>query len=462
MIRYFNALLVSGLVTGLGVAWGTPAIDGGFSVHPETSFIPENDTGWTQIAGIIPKDSEAVYELEFWNSIKDSKDASDYEAYLEAYPNGRFAPLARARAKRYKKASGPAQPVQQAQPSQPVQPPALKIEAMDDRYEARVDTNVREKPSSSARKIGELASKSSVQVTGRLLDKEWYRVRLPGGGTGYVYAPLLSKPSPKPKTETKPQPIATKTATPALTNEKATHGKAFKDCPTCPEMVSISPGQFVMGSAKGDPSERPAHRVTLSSPFAIGKFEVTVAQWKECVKANGCRNIPAKADTSDNAPIHDVSWNDAQAYVKWLSGISGQKYRLPTEAEWEYAARGGTTSTYWWGDKIIAGKANCKDCGNNAWDPDKPADVGTFDANAYGIYDMNGNVWEWVNDCWHKNYKGAPANGTTWEQDNCRVRVIRGGSWRNDKSYIHSASRFKYDAYVRYILNGFRVAKPME
>ena len=116
MIRYFYALLVSGLVSGLGVAWGTPAIDGDFAAQPETSFMPENDTGWTQIAGILPKDSEEVYELEFWNSIKDSKHASDYEAYLEAYPNGRFAPLARARAERYKKASAPAQPRQQAQP----------------------------------------------------------------------------------------------------------------------------------------------------------------------------------------------------------------------------------------------------------------------------------------------------------------------------------------------------------
>ena len=457
MIRYFFALLVSGLVPGSGVAWGTPSTDGVFTTHPETSFLPENDTGWTQIAGILPTDGEAVYELEFWNSIKNSTDASDYEAYLEAYPNGRFAPLAKARAKRYKKTSAPAQPTQRAQPSQPVQPLAPKIKEMDDRYEARKTANVREKPSSNARKVGELASGASVQVTGRVLDREWYRIKLSGGGTGYVYAPLLGKSSPKTKTAPNSQPIATPAATP-----NTTPGKTFKDCPTCPEMVSISPGQFVMGSAKGDPSERPAHRVTLARPFAIGKFEVTVAQWKECVKAGDCKNFPAKADTSDNAPIRDVSWDDAQEYVKWLSGISGQKYRLPTEAEWEYAARGGSTSTYWWGDKVIAGKANCKDCGNNAWDRNKPADVGTFDANPYGIYDMNGNVWEWVSDCWHKNYKGAPANGSSWEQDNCRKRVIRGGSWRNDKSYVHSASRFKYDAYVRYIQNGFRVARSME
>ena len=462
MIRYFYALLPLGLVSGLGVAWATPAVAGSFAAHAETSLMPKTDTSWTQIAGILPTDSEAVYELEFWNSIKDSKDASDYEAYLEAYPNGRFTPLAKARAKRYKKTSAPAQAPQQAQPSQPAQPPVLKIEAMDDRYEARTNTNVRDRPSSSARKIGELASKSSVQVTGRLLDKEWYRIKLPGGGTGYVYAPLLAKPSPKPKAETRPQPLATKAAVPTPAKDKATQAKAFKDCPNCPEMIALSPGQFVMGSAKGDPSERPAHRVTLTRPFAIGKFEVTVAQWKECVKAGDCKNLPAKADTSDKTPIRDVSWDDAQEYVKWLSRISGQKYRLPTEAEWEYAARAGSTSKYWWGDNIIAGKANCKDCGNNAWDSGKPADVGTLEPNPYGIYDMNGNVWEWVDDCWHKNYKGAPANGIAWKKDDCRVRVIRGGSWRNDKSYVHSASRFKYDAYVRYILNGFRVARSME
>lgn len=458
MTRYFFVLLVSGMFSSLDVAWGSPAIDTGFTEHPETPSA--NMLGRIQIAGILPTDSEAVYELEFWNSIKDSKDSSDYEAYLQAYPKGRFAPLAKARAKRYKKTSSTAQPPQQAQPSKPAAVP--KLEEMNGRYRTRTTTNVRKRPSSNAPKIGELNSNATVQVTGRVADKSWYRIKMTGGGIGYVYAPLLSEYTPKTKTEPKPQPAAKQVAKPTRANEKTISGKAFKDCPTCPEMVPLSPGRFVMGNDKGDRSERPAHRVSITTPFAIGKFEITVSQWRECVKAGGCSHFPTNVDSSDNAPIRDVSWDDTQEYIKWLSSISGHQYRLPTEAEWEYAARGGSRSKYWWGNKLIPSMANCKDCGNKAWKLDTPADVGTFEANSYGISDMNGNVWEWVDDCWHKNYKGAPANGSTWDKYDCRIRVIRGGSWRNDKTYIHSASRFKYDAYVRYILNGFRIARTME
>lgn len=454
MIRYFYLFLVSGIFTISSTAESS-TVTTTDHINPAESAAPLSmDRGWTKIAGLLPKDSDAFYELEFWNSIKDSKDASDYEAYLKAYPNGRFAPLAESRAKRYKKSAT----TQSTKITQPI----LKIDKMDEQFKAKTTTNVREKPSSKSKKIGELGSKQTVQVTGRLLDRDWYQVRLSGGVTGYVYAPLLSKSTPEQKIKPKPQPKKESVADNLPKVIKTSSGNVIKDCDICPEMVPITPGQFIMGSNKGDLSEKPAHRVTLKQPFAIGKYEVTVAQWQECVKAGSCNYFPSTLGDSNSAPMRDVSWDDAQTYLKWLSTISGKEYRLPTESEWEYAARGGTTSKYWWGNKIDSGKANCKDCKNEDWNIDNPADVGSFDPNPLGIYDMSGNVWEWVADCWHKNYNGAPVDGRSWNKPDCRMRVIRGGSWRNDKSYVHSASRFKYDSYVRFISNGFRVARSIE
>jgi formylglycine-generating enzyme required for sulfatase activity len=215
-----------------------------------------------------------------------------------------------------------------------------------------------------------------------------------------------------------------------------------------------------MGDDRGDRSERPAHRVTISKPYAIGKYEVTLAQWNACVQAEACKAITSAAGLPDKSPAKDLSWTDAQRYVQWLSKLTGQNYRLPTEAEWEYAARAGTGSRYWWGETMQAGKANCKGCGGD-WSNDMPANVDAFPANPYGLYGMNGGVWEWVEDCWYKSYAGAPTDGSAWTRSDCRENVIRGGSWRNDSTYAHSASRFTYDMQVRYLLNGLRVAKTL-
>jgi formylglycine-generating enzyme required for sulfatase activity len=237
-------------------------------------------------------------------------------------------------------------------------------------------------------------------------------------------------------------------------------GTEIKDCPACPPLIGLKQGDFVMGSNVDDPSERPAHSVSIARPFAVGKFEVTNEQWNVCVEAGACQASSAGPSAQKNDPVRDVSWNDAQAYVKWLSKVSGKSYRLPTEAEWEYAVRGGTSTRYWWGDKMATGKANCKVCGD-PWNPDGPAPVGSFAANPYGIHDMNGSLWEWVSDCWHNTYKGAPADGRAWDEPNCNVRVIRGGSWREGADYMLSSTRFKYDASVRHSQNGFRVARDL-
>ncbi len=226
-------------------------------------------------------------------------------------------------------------------------------------------------------------------------------------------------------------------------------------------MVLLPTGSFIMGEEHGDRSEKPTHRVSIPKPFAIGKYEITVGEWQACVLDKGCSQQSEKVGNSERAPIRDISWTDAQMYVDWLSQKTGDSYRLPTESEWEYAARGGTTTRYWWGDQFQPGKLSCKGCGGS-WNRKYPAQVGSHAANPFGLHDMNGNVWEWVSDCWHDSYVGAPTDGSSWKRKNCTVRVLRGGSWRNDSSYMYSALRFRYDADVRYLLNGFRVAKTLD
>jgi len=409
--------------------------------------------------GILPKDGEAQYELEFWQSIKDSTNAADYEAYLEAYPNGKFAPLAKSRAERYKKPA-------LMQPKQPKQP-ALIITDMNIDYVVIRTANIRQEPSAKSKRVGELKQGSTVHVMGQVSGGNWYQVKSATGVMGFVFGDLLRKPAAKPVAPTTPappstpKPVATPIAQPKRAATPTTpESEVIRDCPSCPEMLVLPAGSFTMGDNRGDRSEKPAHKVSIKRPFAIGKYEVTTGQWNECVKAGACSYKAAKAGTAENSPVRDISWIDAQEYVRWLSQITKQEYRLPTEAEWEYAARANTTTRFWWGGKLGTGNANCKDCGG-AWDRKSPAEVDDFPSNPFGLYGTSGGVWEWVSDCWYKSYNGAPKDGSSWVKPDCRENVIRGGSWRNDASYIHSASRFKYDSNVRYLLNGFRVAKTL-
>ncbi|OJA44674.1 hypothetical protein BGV66_20660 [Burkholderia ubonensis] len=358
--------------------------------------------------GVMPKDSAEQYEITFWESIKDSKEAGDYEAYLKTYPNGRFASLAQARLARLRAAAPKAPaPAQTASPT-PAPVPALA-------------------PASAAP-----ASAAAAQP---------------------AHTPGSPAKAPPPAAAAAPSPPQQKGV--------ATAANEIRDCPACPAMLAVNPGTFAMGSNSGDPSEKPAHRVTLDHSFALAKYVVTVAQWNTCRDAGACPRLPGDSNTAPNAPVRDLSWDDAQQYVKWLSKISGKSYRLPTEAEWEFAARGGTATRYWWGNEMRPGNANCKDCGQ-PWHAEAPDNVGSFAANPLGFYDMGGGVWEWVSDCWHNSYKNAPADGRSWDEPNCQVRVIRGGSWRDGASYMPVSTRFKYDSSVRYSANGFRVARDLK
>lgn len=222
-------------------------------------------------------------------------------------------------------------------------------------------------------------------------------------------------------------------------------------------MVPLSGGSFSMGS-NDDLSERPIHRVSVK-PLAISKTPITVREWNNCAEAKACSFT---ATGRDDAPITDVSWNDAKQFVTWLSKETQKPYRLPSEAEWEYAARGGTQTTYWWGDQFRNGIVNCKNC-LDAAAGEQPLKVGSLKPNPFGLHDMGGGVDQWVEDCWHKNYQGAPSDGSAWTADgDCTSRVIRSGSWRNDARSTRPASRDRYDAVVRYPTHGFRVALSRE
>lgn len=217
-------------------------------------------------------------------------------------------------------------------------------------------------------------------------------------------------------------------------------------------MISLRGGSFAMGSNE-DVSEKPVRQVTVK-PFAMGKFPVSVREWNACAAAKACGFT---ATGKDDAPVGNVSWSDAKQYVAWLAETARKPYRLPSEAEWEYAARGGTQTRYWWGDQFQAGMVNCRNCSDIPTN-DQPVKVGSLKPNPFGLFDMGGGIDQWVEDCWHKNYQGAPTDGSAWVENECSSHVIRSGSWRNDSSYARASNRGSYDTNVRYPTHGFRVA----
>ncbi|MDP6591226.1 MAG: formylglycine-generating enzyme family protein [Alphaproteobacteria bacterium] len=280
-------------------------------------------------------------------------------------------------------------------------------------------------------------------------------------------------------------------------------GETFRDCPECPEMVVVPAGEFMMGSPEGEGhwygDEGPAHGVSVQQPFAIGKYEVTRAQYAAFVKAIGLRSKECyvasaegwKLDGSndwrspgfpqtDTDPVVCVRYKDTKAFAEWLSRETGHAYRLPSEAEWEYAARAGTTTEHYWGASAdeACRYANVLDESAQEkypddWDIHECRDghvhtspVGSFSPNAFGLYDMLGNVSEWVEDCWYKNYWSAPKDASVWTVGDCSVRVIRGGNWRDgnwdgDSSNVRSAKRGYHMLETRASFLGFRVTRTL-
>ena len=234
-----------------------------------------------------------------------------------------------------------------------------------------------------------------------------------------------------------------------------------------PAMVVIPAGAFRMGCLPGDGScdddEKPVHAVMIGQPFALSVHELTFAEWDACVVAGGCGGhepVDLKGWGRGTRPVTNVSWDEARKYVSWLSAQTGAEYRLPSESEWEYAARAGTTTKYSWGEEIGTNRANCDGCGSR-WDNSRTAPVGSFRPNGFGLYDMHGNVWEWVADCFYGSYEGAPSDGSVWLSGDCDERVLRGGSWYSFPRYLRAACRFRNPFDVRYDTIGFRVARTL-
>lgn len=285
--------------------------------------------------------------------------------------------------------------------------------------------------------------------------------------------------------------LATVVAFPALAAEQA--DREFHECPDCPQMVGIPAGTFAMGSPASEAgrfdAEGPQHYVTVKA-FALGKFPVTSEEFliflrdsayqpKPCnpmlnlgwrIEPNHLAYPPTQVEPPD-WPAVCLDWNDANAYIAWLnakvrksSSAKSGPYRLPSEAEWEYAARGGTATARWWGNDLGSNNANCNGCGSQ-WDYRVLAGVNSFRPNPFGLYGMLGNAWQWTEDCWHPSYVGAPANGSAWKFKDCPKHVIRGGSWDNVPLFVRSAARSgagpNGGEYDYSSLSSFRVARDL-
>jgi len=274
------------------------------------------------------------------------------------------------------------------------------------------------------------------------------------------------RPEPAPATRT--PPACTPSRSPAVAGVPG----FYRDCDDAPAMIALRGGDFRMGDllGNGHDYERPAHTVHVA-PFSIGRYEVTVADWSACVKAGACAAVPGAA-ASDH-PVTHVSWEQARQYTSWLSERTGRRYRLPTEAEWEYAARAGSSQQFTWGnfDEMACPHANTFDqTGRSSfpsWNWSVPCDdgaaqtaaVGSYPPNAWGLHDVVGNVWEWVADCWHGSYDGAPQDSTAWVEDGCSKRVNRGGGWGNHPRSARLSNRDGDNAAARSDGLGFRVAR---
>jgi len=284
--------------------------------------------------------------------------------------------------------------------------------------------------------------------------------------------PVPVKPAVAPLPAAPPAPIAARPQQAVLMPPAATVqppaavggypvgvGQSFRDCADCPEMVVVPAGQFAMGDREL-PNSQPVHEVSVHSSFAVGKYDVTFEEWDGCVRDGGCRSgINDEGWGRGRRPAIDVTWEDAKAYAAWLARKTGKPYRLLAEAEWEYAARAGTTAAYYWGNDIGRGNANCAGCGSQ-WDNRQTAPVGSFTPNAFGLYDMLGNVWQWAEDCWVGTYASAPRDSAVVPvAGGCGRRVARGASWSSVPLLVRVGNRLRDFTSPKESRVGFRLAR---
>lgn len=406
-------------------------------------------TGATQSAAI---------ETAFWNSIKDSRDLSDFEAYLARYPNGHFAALAQ---NRVNSAARPAVAPPQQQPRPQV---AATAPARAPAQPARVSAPTVEPKKSVTGAIVVAALLCLIGIGGgamMFLGKGDVTAEDKKSAEQEIAVPTSTPP---PVVAEAPAPTAIEAETVAAVEQPAaeaiveaepetpvapaaTEPAPFRDCDLCPLMLPIKGGAYLMGSPGEEPGrnpyEGPQHEVTIPA-FLIAAHEVTIAQWKICVEDGACAS---KRDGADDFPVLAVSWREAGAYVAWLSRKTKRAYRLPSEAEWEYAARGGATTAYWWGERFDAAHA-----------PSSLAPVGASGANAFGLFDVAGNAREWTQDCYVNNFNATPRDGSAASTGDCSRRVIRGGAWSSAAADKRVANRSRIEVDGRPGYMGFRVA----
>ncbi len=302
-------------------------------------------------------------------------------------------------------------------------------------------------------------------------DKQWDRAEELLNKAAAIEARLPALADLRERLATSQRPEMDRRASP----EKAFKaGEEFRDTLKSggegPSMMVVPAGEFLMGSPPSEPERRkyegPQHRVLIEKPFAIGKYEVTFEEYDAFAQATGRAKPDDLGWGRDQRPVINVRWEDVTAYANWLSEQTGKSYRLPSEAEWEYAARAGTLTPFHTGEQITTEQANFD--GNSTYNGSakgeyrgKTVAVGSFPANAFGLHDMHGNVWEWVQDCWHDNYEGAPDDGAAWESGDCAGRSLRGGSWYSKPGAVRSAVRFRYGPTYRYYDRGFRLARTL-
>lgn len=429
--------------------------------------------GATTPAATKKEDPSAADTIEaaFWMSIEDGDDPEELESYLERYPNGHFAGLARKRlvalsAMKPPPAAPKLEPLQMPQTQKPVSQQAgstTSSPAAIQRPDAFQQSPTAQKVS-SARKTG-----SAVPLVAGVAGIAVLAVAaifvLPGLMSGTAPADVTALPpqaasgSPPAEPPVEMASMATAAAEPAPAAaeiELAVAGeplKTFRDCEACPELMRLDGGTFTMGSSPKEQGHRswegPQREVSIA-PVAISIREVSFVEWEACVAEGGCGSyMPADKGWGRGArPVIMVSWNDAQAYVKWLSGKTGRGYRLPTEAEWEYAARGGTSTAYWWGDRHESNRAP----------RGKTEETGSGDPNGFGLYNVTGNVAEWVQDCYANSFASAPKDGSAVVAGNGCQRVLRGGGWKADADDLRIANRSRLAPGTRDTAIGFRVA----
>jgi formylglycine-generating enzyme required for sulfatase activity len=404
-------------------------------------------------------------ELTFWSSVNDSDDRADFEAYLKRYPDGHYSDLARNRIAALTRAEARAAAPPLVPPPPPPapapSPPKAAAPPPPKQAPARAPSApTRTSAPAPAKKSG---SSAPVMIGGLVA------IVLAGWGVSQILPNPEDEAGPAEVAEVAVEVLVPAVAVPDVPAvEIAAAETALPEtgmpaaappepepppapvCEICPAMVALPGGSFQMGSpvteSGREPIEGPVREVTVK-PFAISKAEITYAEWITCVDAGGCNGHRPGAPANDAMPAAAISWRDAAAYTKWLSAETGQTYRLPTEAEWEYAARGGTSTAYWWGDKFDAASAP----------RDKVREAGSLPENPFGLQGMLGNVSEWTQDCYVNGYTDAPTDGSAVTSGDCSRRVVRGGSVKSSPAAHRAANRARLPVATRDRQYGFRI-----